>query len=149
MPCATFRHVKASEVEYLVDAGPLVGAFWPADQWHVWSRSTLSSLNAPVYTTESVFAEAAHLLKPSLPALLQLFSAVDHGLVRFCPVYPLRIARAAAIVATYAPRADAGDASLLILSEQFPRARLITIDKGDFQIYRRADGRPVPCIMPV
>lgn len=140
--------MKASAVEYLVDAGPLVGAFWPADQWHAWSRATFSSLNAPAYTTEAVFAEAAHLLKPSLPALLQLFSALDHGLVRFSPVYPLRIGRAAEIVTAYAPRADAADASLVILSEQFPRARLITIDKADFQIYRRADGRPVPCIMP-
>ena len=140
--------MRASKVEYLVDAGPLVGAFWPADRWHVWSRTTLSTLNAPVYTTESVFAEAAHLLKPSLPALLQLLAALDRGLIRFYPVYPHRIGRAAEIVTTYAPRADVGDASLLILSEQFPRARLITIDRADFLIYRRADGRPAPCIMP-
>ncbi len=140
--------MKASEVKFLVDAGPLVGAFWPADQWHTWSRATLSSLNAPAFTTESVFAEAAHLLKPCLPALLQLLAALDRGLVRFCPVYPHRIGRAVEILTTYAPRSDTGDASLLILSEQFPRARLITIDREDFQIYRRADGRPVPCLMP-
>lgn len=140
--------MKASEVKFLIDAGPLVGAFWPADQWHPWSRSTLSSLRSPVFTTESVLAEAAHLLKPSLPALLQLLAAIDRGLVRFAPVFPGHIARAAEIVSTYAPRSDLGDASLVILSEQFPRAKLITIDRSDFTVYRRSDGKPIPCLMP-
>ena len=145
---ATFPSVKASEVKYLVDAGPLVGAFWPADQWHHWSRATLSRLRSPAFTTESVFAEAAHLLKPSLPALLQLLAALDRGLIQFIPIYPEKIGRMAELVTTYAPRADPGDASLVILSELYPRAKLITIDRTDFLIYRRADGRPVPSLMP-
>jgi len=37
---------------------------------------------------------------------------------------------------------------LLILSELFPRAKLLTLDRADFSVYRRRDGRPVPCIMP-
>jgi len=140
--------VKDSEVRFLADAGPLVGAFWPADQWHNWSRRTLGAIDRPVFTTETVFAEAAHLLKPHLAALVQLLAAVDRGLIRFHAVYPNRIGRAAEIVTQYAPRADMEDASLVILSERFKRAKLITLDRGDFQIYRRVDGSPVPCIMP-
>ena len=140
--------MKASEVRYLIDAGPLVGAFWPADQWHDWSRKTLVTIGASVYTTETVFAEAAHHLKASLPALLQLFRAVDTGLVQLVAVFPGNIGRAAEIVTAYRPRSDAGDASLLILSELFPRAKLLTLDRADFSVYRRRDGRPVPCLMP-
>jgi len=40
------------------------------------------------------------------------------------------------------------DATLVVLSEQYPKAKLITIDEKDFTIYRRRDGHPVPCIMP-
>ena len=45
-------------------------------------------------------------------------------------------------------RMDLADATLVALSEQHPRAKLITIDEKDFTIYRRRDGLPVPCIMP-
>ena len=140
--------MKASEIKYLVDAGPLVGAFWPADQWHVWSRQTLASLGCRVHTTETVLAEAAHHLKKSVPALLQLLAAVDAGLVSLIPVFPLQIGRAAEIIAAYKPRGDLGDASLVILSERFPDAKLVTVDRADFSVYRRRDGRPVPCLMP-
>ncbi len=140
--------MKDSQVRYLVDAGPLVGAFWAADQWHAWSRGTLESIGQPVYTSESVFAEAAHHLKRHLPALMQLVAAFETGLVRFIPLLPLNAIRAAEIVSRYAPFADWGDASLVILSERHPRARVITVDVRDFTIYRRWDGSRVPCIMP-
>jgi predicted nucleic acid-binding protein len=45
-------------------------------------------------------------------------------------------------------RMDLADASLVALSEQYPHAKLITIDRTDFTIYRRRDGKPVPTIMP-
>lgn len=140
--------MKDSEIRYLVDAGPLVGAFWSADQWHDWSRKTLASIEGPVFTTETVFAEAARHLKAHITALLQLLAALDAGLVRFMPVYPASVSRAAEIISRYAPRADWADASLIILSERFPRAQLVTLDHRDFSIYRRSDGSPVPCIMP-
>jgi hypothetical protein len=140
--------VRASAVEYLIDAGPLVGAFWGRDQWHAWSRSTLVSLGAAVWTTEAVFAEAAHHLKPYEPALLGLLDAIATGHVRLLPVFPGQIGRCAELVVKFSPRMDVGDASLVILSEKFPKARLITTDVGDFTIYRRRDGRPVPIIAP-
>jgi predicted nucleic acid-binding protein len=140
--------VKVSEVRHLIDAGPLVAAFWPEDRWHTWSRVALDSLGAPVFTTETVFAEAAHHLKPRLDALLQFLTAIQAGYVRFAPVYPQHIVRVAELVAKFAPRMDAADASLVILSELHPRARLLTIDRADFTLYRRRDGRAVPCLMP-
>lgn len=140
--------MKASAVRYLCDTGPLVAAFWPEDRWHAWSRSALDSLGTPVFTTETVLAEAAHFLKPRLDVLLQLFTAIQIGHIQFVPVYPRHIARAAALVVKFAPRMDVADASLVILSELHPRARLLTIDRADFTLYRRRDGRAVPCLMP-
>lgn len=140
--------MKASAVEYLLDAGPLVGAFWGRDQWHAWSRATLISLDAEVYTTEVVFAEAAHHLKPYTPALLGLLAALEAGHVHLCPVFPAATRRCAELVTKFAPRMDLGDASLVILSEQFPHAHLVTTDVADFMIYRRRDGCAVPLLTP-
>ena len=140
--------MKVSAVEYLIDAGPLVGAFWGRDQWHSWSRETLVSLGTEVFTTETVFAEAAYHLKPYTPALLGLLAALEAGHVQLCPVFPTATRRCVELITKFAPRMDVGDASLVILSEQFPRARLLTTDITDFTIYRRRDGRSVPLITP-
>lgn len=140
--------MKASRIDYLVDAGPLVGAFWPADQWHHWSRQALGTADHHVFTSESVFAEAAYHLRAHPPALFQLLAALDAGLIEFLPIRPEDSGRAAEIIHSYPRQCDWGDASLVILSERHPKARLITTDRRDFTVYRRRDGRPVPCIMP-
>jgi predicted nucleic acid-binding protein len=140
--------VKVSEVRYLVDAGPLIGAFWPADRWHGWSRETLASVGGAIHASETVFADAAHQLRGHLPALLQLLAAWETGLVRLVALDPGEAGRAAEFITRYAPRADWGDAPLGLLSERYPRAQLVTVDMRDFTVYRRRDGSPVPCITP-
>jgi predicted nucleic acid-binding protein len=125
-----------------------MGAFFPSDQWHAWSRAVFVSLGAEVYTTECAFAEAAHHLKPYPAGLIDLLDALHAGRVRLFPVYPEHTARCIELVQKYPARMDVGDASLLILSELHPHARLITTDVADFRLYRRKDGTPVPAIMP-
>lgn len=46
-------------------------------------------------------------------------------------------------------RMDVCDGSLVILSEQYPDARIITVDARDFPVYRRFGRDPLPLIMPV
>jgi len=41
---------------------------------------------------------------------------------------------------------DFADASIMWLSEQFPRASVFTVDFSDFQIYRRLRNQPLPLI---
>jgi hypothetical protein len=42
---------------------------------------------------------------------------------------------------------DAGDAMLVVLSEMFPRAKLITLD-NDFRRYRRLRNQAIPLVIP-
>ena len=121
-------------VPYLVDAGPLVGAFWPADQWHDWSRETLGALGASVCTTETVFAVTAHHLKSSLPALLQLFAAVDSGLVQRVAVFPQPIGRAAEIVTDYRPPRRCGRRLTGDPAELYLRAKWRPLERADFTL---------------
>jgi hypothetical protein len=46
------------------------------------------------------------------------------------------------------PQMDAGDASLVVLSERFPKAKIITVDVRDFTVYRRFRNQPLPLIHP-
>ena len=46
--------MKASAINYLVDAGPIVGLLSEDDQWHGWSDSVLTVLDEPLATTETV-----------------------------------------------------------------------------------------------
>jgi len=42
------------------------------------------------------------------------------------------------------PTLDAGDASIVVLSEQYPKAQIITTDSADFSIYSRFRSQKVP-----
>ncbi|MDO8539252.1 MAG: hypothetical protein Q7S40_02345 [Opitutaceae bacterium] len=43
---------------------------------------------------------------------------------------------------------DAADASLVVLSELYPKAKLLTIDARHFGIYRRRENEALPLIAP-
>ncbi len=139
--------MKASAINYLVDAGPLIALLDADDQWHDWSTRTLSVLDEALYTSETALAEACHHLRQLRPALLALIRLAAEQRLQLVPVLPDHGSRIGSLLAKYS-RMDFGDATLVVLSELHPMARLITVDRRDFTIYRRKNGTPVPCIMP-
>jgi len=139
--------VKDSDVKYLVDTGPLVAHINASDRWHRWSRMALQSLDAPFYTTETVIAEACYVLGNTRVAAASLTKAMVNGSLFVAPIYPDGQARINELLQKY-ENMDFADATLVVLSEQYPRAKLVTLDRRDFSVYRRHDGNPVPCIMP-
>ncbi len=71
---------------------------------------------------------------------------IAEGRVVLVPVlseYPRRVGE---LVAKY-PQMDVGDATLVVLSELFPRARLLTVDT-DFRQYRRFRNQAIPLVIP-
>jgi hypothetical protein len=140
--------VKALAIDYLIDAGPIVALLDRSDQWHTWTVPTLTSLGAARYaTTETAIAEACYLLSTRRSAVLTVIQMVTSGFARVIPTLATEPARIAQLMDKY-PSMDVGDATLVVLSEQHPRARLVTVDTKDFSIYRRQDGTLVPSIMP-
>lgn len=139
--------MKALAINYLVDAGPLVALLSKDDLYHDWANKTFFVLEETLGTTETAIAEAAHLLKKRRPALLKLVEMVERGAVRILPMLSEQTSRVSVLMGKY-PQMDLGNATLVALSEVLPRARLITIDRTDFTVYRRCDGKPVPSIMP-
>lgn len=139
--------MKDLAVRYILDAGPIVGALSKRDQWHDWSRQVLGLVDTPAITTELVFGEACHLLKDFRPGLYAALEAIHAGRFLFHAVWEENIPRALELLARY-PQMDAGDCSLVLLSERFPRAKIITTDTAHFRLYRRFRNRTLPLHAP-
>jgi predicted nucleic acid-binding protein len=77
-----------------------------------------------------------------------VLDSIEAGVLRVLPVVPVAAPHIKELMLKYHPQMDLADASLVVLSEQYPKAKLITIDRRDFTVYRRKDGNPVPPIMP-
>lgn len=54
----------------------------------------------------------------------------------------------AAKIAKYGEHMDLADACLVRLSEIYPRAKVITVDREHFTMYRRSRNQPIPLILP-
>jgi len=65
----------------LVDTGPLVALFDPAEAWHQRCVTQLKKIREPIVTTVPVLTEAFHLLTPNSPGAQGLMDFVaDTGL---------------------------------------------------------------------
>mgnify|MGYP005644920581 CR=1 FL=1 len=135
------------EVNTIVDAGPLVGWFNAADQWHDWSVSSLSARKGSLHTTEIVLGEALHHLGGKSAAAQALLSLVRRGAVVLHKIWPGDLHRTQELMIKYEVM-DAADASLVVLSERFLRAKVITTDSRHFRTYRRSRNKPLPLILP-
>lgn len=71
---------------------------------------------------------------------------IAEGRVVLVPVLSDHPRRVGELVAKY-PQMDVGDATLVVLSELCPRAKLITVD-DDFRRYRRFRNQAIPLVMP-
>lgn len=74
--------MKASDVRYLVDAGPLIGWFSRRDQWHDWSTQAVDDV---LWTSEAVFAEACYQLGGNTLEVAALVELADGGQLRLLP----------------------------------------------------------------
>jgi predicted nucleic acid-binding protein len=135
-------------VETIVDAGPLVGWFNGADQWHDWSVRTLTRRRGPLHTTEIVLGEACYHLGGDTAAVHSLLNLVRQGGVRLHALWPEHLRRTQELMVKFHERMDAADASLVVLSELYPEATVATVDAKDFQLYRRFAREPIPLLIP-
>ena len=113
---------------WLLDTGPLVAFFDRSEECHAWVREKWSHAPVPLLTCEAVLAEAAYLLeeRAGLPAgkVLALLERY-HG-------QGMQLA----------------DACLVRMSELKRDCRVFTLDRADYQIYRRFERQVIPLVAP-
>jgi uncharacterized protein len=135
---------------WLLDTGPLVAFFDRSDSAHNWAKEKWAQAPVPMLTCEAVLAEATYLLREhaGLPSekILALFE-------RSVISVPFRLEEHASHVAALLEKyRDQGmqlaDACLVRISELRRDSQVFTLDKIDFQVYRRFERRVIPLVAP-
>lgn len=129
----------------ILDAGPLIAAINASDEHHSWAGETLSRLGPPFYSCAEAMAEAA-ALTGNPAAVVEMIEAGEIVLD-----FQLS-AQASAVLAflkKYRDREmDLADACIVRMTELAPVCRVITLDRSDFEVYRRNGRQLIPLIVP-
>jgi uncharacterized protein len=123
----------------LVDAGPLVALIHAGDQHHRPCRKVAKSLTEPLGTVWPALTEAMYLLGFSWKAQDALWEMLEVGFFELLPVESQDSARMRELMRKYRDLPmDLADAALVAVAERLKLARIFTVDRGDFELYRPA-----------
>jgi uncharacterized protein len=129
----------------IADTGFLVAFANRTDSYHDWAVSLAELITEPLLTCEPVLAEAAFHLQ-NVPLVL---SMAHEGLVQIAFNCKDHLNQLEALANRYADRhPDLADLCLIRMSELFPAYSIITVDRGDFRVYRRNKREIIPIICP-
>jgi predicted nucleic acid-binding protein len=129
----------------IADTGFIVAAVRNNDRHHAWAVHLAKALTQPLLTCESVLSEAAFHLGSSSYVL----SLVEDGLLQVAFDLSENLPQLQELARRYADRKpDLADLCLVRMSELYPHHPVITIDEGDFRIYRRNKRETIPLICP-
>ena len=121
----------------LVDAGPLVALFDPADASHGRCVEVLQSVAEPLLTTIPVLTETFHLLTPSSVGAQRLMDFVAAGGLAVRYLDDEALIRGFELMLQYADMPmDLADASLVVTAEREDIRKVFTVDRRDFAAYR-------------
>jgi predicted nucleic acid-binding protein len=132
-------------VKGIADTGFLVAFANANDKYHKWAAQLATGVTEPLLTCEAVIAETAFHLESAAVAL----AMINEGLVALafnCQEHLVQLARLADRFADQKP--DLADLCLVRMSELFPKHSVITIDRTDFQVYRRNKREAIPLLYP-
>ncbi len=133
---------------YILDTGPLVAAFrrpQDGDPFTPWAARLIRSLPYPLFTCDAVLTETAHFLGSAA----KLLDSINRGLLVSRFDTQAAAPRLAQLVDKYSDRPmDFADACLVQMSEQTRDCEIVTVDRGDFRVYRRYGREPIPLLLP-
>lgn len=125
----------------LLDTGPFVALFDPADRDHQACHRVLASVTEPLYTTEAVLTEVFHLLAAGSRGAEGVREFILQGYVAPTPLSGDALQRCFELMERYADLPmDFADATLLAVAEQFKTDKVFTLDFSDFGMYRVKKG---------
>ena len=121
----------------LVDAGPLVALFDPADGDHKRCADLLRTIEEPIATTVPALTETFHLLEPGSTGGQALMDFIVDGGLSIAWLDDQTVGRAFELMLKYRDQPmDFADASLVVAAETLGIRTVFTLDRGDFASYR-------------
>jgi predicted nucleic acid-binding protein len=129
----------------ILDAGPLIAAINRQDEHHRWACETLGRLGPPFYACPEALAEAAALT--GQPAAI--VEMVQSGEIVLGFDLAEQTAGVLSLLKKYGDRGmDLADACVVRMTELMRDSRVVTLDRGDFTVYRRNGRDLIPLIVP-
>jgi len=129
----------------ILDAGPLIAAINRQDEHHRWACETLERLGPPFYSCTEAVAEAVAMTgQPA--ALVEMIQSEEIVLA-----FDLseQTAGVLSLLKKYADRdMDLADACIVRMTELMRDCHVVTLDRGDFAVYRRNGRDLIPVIAP-
>jgi predicted nucleic acid-binding protein len=131
-----------------IDTGPLVAFLNARDSFHRWSTTTLSTIEPPLYTCESVISEACFLVRHFKGGPESVLELVSRGILALDFHLGAEHSAVKKLMTKYqSVPMSLADACLVRMTELDHNLTIITID-DDFRVYRRNGRQSVPVIMP-
>lgn len=131
----------------ICDTGPLVAYLNRKDPHHAWAVELMKQVLPPMLTCAPVLTEVVYFLREDGVTVDPLFQLIERGALRLDFDLSAHWPRVRTLMARY-QRMDLADASLVVMTEQHPRAQVLTIDRTDFGIYRRNDRQVIDFVAP-
>jgi predicted nucleic acid-binding protein len=129
----------------IADTGFVVAFGNRSDTHHLWALDLARTITEPLLTCEAVLAEAAFHLGSSAYVL----SLVQDEMLRVAFDCMRNLEQIRDLARRYEDRKpDLADLCLIRMSELYPRHLVITVDEGDFRVYRRNKREVIPTLSP-
>jgi len=130
-----------SSAPTLVDSGFLVALGIRRDSRHEAAKAWLRDSGAPLLVPAPVVAESCYFFSPQAKGELLRWVAEGRGL-RMLDIPATAHGEIAAIIGKYADRdPDFADAALVWAANTVRCARILTVDRADFEVYRLQGGK--------
>jgi uncharacterized protein len=131
----------------IVDAGPVIALFRKRDKHHSRVRQFLAANPSRLISTLPVVTEACHFLNAEGKSALLTW--IERGGLTLQPIVVEDFPEIATIVERYADREiDFADATLVWLADLVNTRDVMTIDRQDFQLFRRRGGKAFNLVLP-
>jgi predicted nucleic acid-binding protein len=131
----------------ICDTGPLVAYLNRNDPYHPWAVAVMKQVRSPMLTTEPVLTEVAYFLRVDRVNVDPLFQLLERDAIRLEFQLSAHWPRLRTLMARY-DHMDLADASIVVMSERYPRSQVLTVDRKDFSIYRRNDRQLIDFTAP-
>lgn len=129
----------------IADSGLLIAGLDESDAHHQWALDILTQQEPPWLVCEAVLAEVGSTLGGAEPLLEMLrVGDIEIGF----DLNDEKIATLAILRKYRDQKIDLADACVVRMSELHSDCVVYTVDKKDFQVYRRNGNKVIPCVFP-
>lgn len=131
----------------ICDTGPLIAFLNRNDPHYAWAVAVMKDVRAPMLVCEPVLTEVTYFLREDGLSVDPLFQMLEREAIRLEFDLSAHWPRLRTLMSRYR-QMDLADASIVVMTELHARSQVLTLDRGDFSVYRRNDRQVIDFVSP-